>query len=544
MGKTVADRLIIGNITTLDEENIARTFEALTVKDGRVQFIGTLEEAKTYCDENTPISDYSGAYLYPGMIEGHCHGTMAGNRLTLEADLTKGETKEDYLNTIKAFINENPEFYEYRGAGWKGSAVTPTKEMLDDICPEKPVFLNSFDGHSMWLNTKALEAVNIDKAAAKKWGPDIVRVTEDGSPTGYISEGPCNAILASTKYTHEQMKKALLSWQDFAFKKGFTAVLDAAVIESSARLYDELVREGKWKLRTYGVYLIPETADDYLKFIEDAKRTAESMNSEYFKIIGMKVFMDGVVEAHTAWLRDDYSDAPGSTGVRRMSDRKRFTEVVEESAKAGFMIHCHTVGDGAVDFTLDCIEEGKKANPAFDMRNALAHLQVVNDDQMDRIADLGVIPVIAPLWAAKANFGIWEQEVSYLGQERADKAYPVRSFFDRGCKAAFHSDYPISSSVSVPGTVFFAQERRLPEQGKEMCRNASECITREQALAGLTTGPAYSFYEESRLGKLLPDYIANLSIYDCDLMHDDIQRVNDAETIAVIIDGEEVYRSQ
>lgn len=543
MNHPYADRLIIGRITTLDENNTARTYEALTVRDGRVQFIGTLEEAKTYCGADTAVSDYTGAYLFPGMIEGHCHGTLAGNRLTLEADLTKGECEKDYLDTIAAFIRENPEFTEYRGAGWKGSAFTPTREALDRVCPDKPVYLNSFDGHSMWLNTKALEKSGIDRAEAEKWGPDIVRVTPDGLPTGYISEGPCNALLASAKYTDEQMKKALLSWQKFAFEKGFTAVLDAGVSARTVRLYDELVREGKWKLRTYAVYLIPETADDYLPFVEEAKEAAKLANSEYFRIIGMKVFMDGVVEAHTAWLIDDYSDAPGSTGVKRMCDRKRFTEVVEESAKAGFIVHCHTVGDGAVRFALDCIEEGRKAAPSFDMRNALAHLQVVDDDQLDRIADLGVIPVVPPLWAIKANFGIWEQELAYLGQERAENAYRIKSFYDRNCRPAFHSDYPISSSVSIPETVFCALERRLPDQGTEKCRNGFECITRGQALAGLTTGPAYSFYEENHLGRLLPGYAANLSIYDRDLMRDEIGYAAGAKTVAVIIDGEEVYHS-
>ena len=543
MGQNTADRLIVGNITTLNESGALETHEALTVKNGRVQYIGTLAGAKTYCGADTPVSDYTGAYLYPGMIEGHCHGIMAGNRLTLEADLTKGNCEKDYLETISAFIRENPEFSEYRGAGWKGSACAPTKEALDGVCADKPVFLNSFDGHSMWLNTKALEASGIDAAAAKKWGPDIVRVKSDGTPTGYISEGPCNAILASVKYTDEQQKKALLAWQDFAFQKGFTAVLDAGVTAKTVRLYDELVREGKWKLRTYGVYLIPETADDYLRYVEEAKAAAARVNSEYFRIIGMKVFMDGVVEAHTAWLIDDYADAPGTTGVKRMCDKDRFTAVVAESAKAGLMVHCHTVGDGAIRFALDGIEEGKKAAPGFDMRNALAHLQVVDDDQLDRIAALGVIPVVPPLWSIKAGSGIWEQEVAYLGQERADKAYPIRSFFTRSCHAAFHSDYPISSTVSVPGTVFCAVERRFAYQGKELCRNTEECLSREQALAGLTTGPAYSFYEEARLGRLLPGYIANISAYDRDLMHDEIQKVDAATTVAVLIDGEEVYHA-
>ena len=382
----------------------------------------------------------------------------------------------------------------------------------------------------------------IDETAVKKWGPDIVRVKADGTPTGYISEGPCLDILRAAKYTDEQMKKALLEWQAFAFKKGYTAVLDAGVSAKSVRLYEDLVHEGKWKLRTYGVYLVPETAPDYLKYVEDAKADAARANSEYFKIIGMKVFMDGVVEAHTAWLNDEYSDAPGSFGVKRMCDLKRFTELVAESAKAGFMVHCHTVGDGAISFALDGIEAGRKVRPDFDMRNALAHLQVVDDDQLDRIAALGVIPVVPPLWSIKAGAGLWDQEVAYLGQERADKAYPIRSFFERGCHAAFHSDYPVSSTVSVPGTVFCAVERRYAYQDKALCRNASECITREQALAGLTTGPAYSFYEEKRLGKLMPGYIANISVYDRDLMHDDIQAVDGAETVAVLIDGEEVYR--
>lgn len=539
-----ADRLFIGNIASLAESDggQAQHFEALAVKDGLVLFAGSKAEALEYCNESTELADYSGRFIYPGILEGHCHGYLAGTRLLLEADLNGGNSEEEYLGIMKAFISSNPGFPEYRGAGWKGSQITPTAAMLDAICPDKPVYLNSFDGHSMWMNSAALKAAGIDRAAAEHWGSDIVRVDAEGNPTGYISEGPTNAIISSAKYTHEQKKQALLAWQEFAFSIGYTAVLDAGVTEGTAKLYKELVDEGLWKLRTYGVYLIPETAPDYLSFIDDAKRVAEECNSEYFRIIGMKVFMDGVVEAHTAWLQNDYSDAPGSTGVRRLSDRKRFIEVLKKSAENDFMVHCHTVGDGAVEFTLSCIETALKETGKENMRNALAHLQVVTPDQIERMAKVGIVPVVPPLWTIEAKFGIYEQEVSYLGKSRADAAYPIKSFFDAGCVPVFHSDYPISTAVSVPMSVYNAQTRKNPDQDYSQRRGVKECITAEQSLFSLTAGPAYSFYQEKHLGRLAPGYAANMTVFDRDLLSSDVESVAEAKPLATVIDGEEVYR--
>lgn len=529
------DKIYFGNVITMDPENPVA--EAVMVSDGKVTFVGSRDDAefRAYIAD---VVDFGDNYIYPGMIEAHCHGTMAGSRLTLEANLTKCETKEEYFDAIRKFIAERPDFPEYRGAGWKSTVITPNAAMLDEICPDKPVFLNSFDGHSMWVNTAALKKSGIDRECAAKWGPQIVRVYDDGTPTGYISEGPTNAMIASSVFTHDQKVTSMLEWQKFAFSLGFTAYLDAGVTDDILALYKELCDKGLWKIRTYCVYLIPETKDDYLSCVEAAKKAKELYECEYLKVIGMKVFMDGVIEAHTGWLLDSYSDDPKAFGVQRLHDHQRFVEVLKKSKEYGFNVHCHTIGDGAVEFALSCMEEVGTNG----MRNAFAHLQIVNEDQKKRMGKEGVVAVVAPLWVKETPF--YQQEIDYVGQERAFNAYPVKSFSDAGSVIAFHSDYPISSDVSIPDTIYRAIKRRDVDQDDSLVRNGKECISNFEAVEGFTKGPAYSVFEENRMGMLKEGYIANMTVFDKDFVSGNDDEIPKARVIATVVDGEMVFGEQ
>lgn len=534
-----AEKLFLGNILTMDERY--HFFKAMTVTGGKVTYVGSESIARQLCDENTEIIDFGENFIYPGMIEGHCHPDLAGMRLALQADLSKDVSMEDYCDTVRRFVESNPELDEYRGSGWSEKDEKPCAAQLDRICAGKPVVLNSIDGHSMWLNTKAMEKYGINADAVRQWGTDIVRINADGTPTGYVSEGPVQDINLAGKYTSEQLENSVLVWQKFAFEHGFTAVMHAGIQESRIPIYKKLINEGKFKLKTYACVLLDEREPDYPAAVRKARELADKYNDDVFRIIGIKVFMDGVVEAHTAWLRDGYNDDPENTGVKRMRDPQRFTELLIEAAKNDLIVHCHTIGDGAIDFALDCIEKAETETGRMNMRNALAHLQVMRPDQVDKLVDLNVVGVVAPLWTAKVP-GVYEQEISYCGKARADASYPIESIFKRGGFAAFHSDYPVSSKVSIPRSVYMAVTRRSPGEGEETLRNPAECTNRFEALAGLTTGAAYSVCDENRIGKLDIGYAADMTVYDVDFLNDDIEKTVTSKHIATIVNGEIVWK--
>ena len=163
------------------------------------------------------------------------------------------------------------------------------------------------------------------------------------------------------------------------------------------------------------------------------------------------------------------------------------------------------------------------------------------------MAATGSVPAVAPLWTPKFP-GMYQQEVAYVGQELADQSYPIKSFYDAGANVVFHSDYPVSPMMDIKFSIYTAEKRNVPAgfMGIEgvKARNLKEAITREQSLRAMTINVARQFHQEHRLGSIEFGKIANMTVFDCDFLHDDIEKVAQANIVATIIDGEEVYKAQ
>ena len=538
--------IILGNFITMDEKKPFA--KAAIVKDGIFSYIGDSEEAKKIAGDDAKILNYGENFIYPGFLESHSHGYLAGIRAVGQADLKDiiPTDYEKYREIIKEFIAKNPQREVYMAAGWTENNEYITKSYLDEICANKPLIMQTGGGHSMLLNTKALEFFGIDAAYAKKMGYDQVHVDKNGEPDGYICEVPVFQVANNLPSSVENAKEYLLAWQDIAFKNGYTAVGDAGVIIPYAKTdkaYYELEQEGKLKLRTYGyMYIVDNVASPKAEVARIAEERAK-YSGEYFHIIGVKIFLDGVIEAHTGWQLEDYADQPGYHGLERFNDHDKVVELLVEADKEGFPVHAHSIGNGATHFMLNCIEDAEKITGDLDQRNVLAHLQFVTDEDIKLMGKTNSIPAVPPLWSPKEpNF--YEQEVRYVGKELADKSYPIKSFFDAGANVVFHSDYPVSPMLDIKLSIYTAEKRTYPKEFADTePRNVEESITREQSLKAMTINVARQWKQENRLGSIEFGKIANMTVFDCDFLHDDIEKVAQANIIATIIDGEEVYKS-
>ena len=541
--------IILGNIITVDEK---RPFaKAALVKDGVFAYIGSAEEAKRLAAADAQVLDYGDNFVYPGFLESHCHGHLAGYRFIGQANLAKLGIETNYpkyREIIKEFIAQNPKRELYVAAGWVENDEYVTKAYLDEICPDKPLLMQTASGHAMLLNTKALEWAGFDASYAKKMGYDLVHVDKNGDPDGYICEGPVFEIVPKLPATVEDIKEYLLAWQDFAFKTGFTAVGDAGaeiVHRDAPKAYHELEEEGRLKLRTYAyMYVTDNIADPKAEIARIAAQRAE-LSGEYFHIVGAKAFLDGVTEAHTAWQNQDYLDTPGYHGVERFNDHDKMVQLIVEADKEGMAVHVHSEGGGATHFMLGCIEDAEKITGDMDQRNVLAHLHFVTDEDVRRMAATGSVPAVPPMWTAKvpANF---EQEASYVGEELTNQAYPIKSFYDAGANVVFHSDYPVSPMFDIKLSFYTAETRSYPKElfgGMASPRNTKEAVTREQSLRAMTINVARQFHQEHRLGSIEFGKIANMTVYDCDFLHDDIEKIAQANIVATIVDGEEVFKA-
>jgi hypothetical protein len=266
---------------------------------------------------------------------------------------------------------------------------------------------------------------------------------------------------------------------------------------------------------------------------------------EYFHVVGIKAFLDGVTEAHTGWQNQDYADQPGYHGVERFNNHDKMVQLIAEADKEGLSVHVHSEGGGATHFMLGCIEDAEKITGDKDQRNVLAHLHFVTEEDIRRMAATGSVPAVPPLWTA-AIPGFYDIEVKYVGEELASQSYPIKSFFDAGACPVFHSDYPVSPSFNIPISIYMAETRALPKgmlDGADTRHNVKEAITREQSLRALTINVAHAWHQEHRLGSIEFGKIANMTVYDCDFLHDDIEKVAQANLVATIVDGKEVYKA-
>ena len=540
--------IILGNIITVDEKKPFA--KAALVKNGVFAYVGSAEEVKKLACSDAQVLDYGDNYVYPGFLESHCHGHLAGYRAIGQADLMQaGFTNyPKYREIIKEFIAKNPQRQFYMAAGWVENEEYVTKAYLDEICSDKPLIMQTGGGHSMLLNTKAMQWAGIDAAYAKKWGYDLVHVDKDGEPDGYICEGPVFEITPKIPTSLEEIKEYLLAWQEIALKSGFTAVGDAGVEivhRDAPKAFKELQEEGKLKLRTFAwMYVTDNIADPKAEIARIAAQRAE-LGGEYFNIIGPKAFLDGVTEAHTGWQNQDSLDEPGYHGAERFNDHDKMVELIVEANKEGMSVHVHSEGGGATHYMLGCIEDAEKITGNMDQRNVLAHLHFVTDEDVHRMAATGSVPAVPPLWTPKAP-GMYEQEVAYVGKELADQAYPIKSFYDAGANVVFHSDYPVSPMMDIKLSFYTAEKRNVPKElygGAMSPRNLDEAISREQSLRAMTINVARQFHQEHRMGSVEFGKIANMTVFDCDFLHDDIEKVGKANIIATIVDGEEVYKA-
>ncbi len=542
--KNRADTLILGNIITMDDDK--PTAEAVTVIDGKIQYVGSVQTAKTLCDKDTKILDYGDNYVYPGFLEAHAHGLAAGWHRMGQIDLTPGKSYKDYQKIIRDYIKEHPGRRYYFGSGWQVfDDVDPTKALIDEVCSDMPIALSSVDGHSMLVNSACIEFFHATKEIAHQFKPGEIILDDKGELTGLVHETPALMILAYIPLTVKEMKKFVLNWQDFAFSLGFVAATEAGIqdIEKDGdQAYLGLAKEKKLKLRTYSYYNVSEKTTTPKADVEHIADFAAKNNTEYFKTIGIKVFNDGVVEAHTAWLDEDYKDMPGYHGVERHNNHQKMVTILTTANKYGLAVHSHSIGSGASKFQLDAIEDAQRTTGNMDQRNCMAHLQVIRDADIQRLADLDVVAIVPPLWCAKDK-EYFHEEVEAIGLRAANQEYPVKSFQDAGAVITFHSDYPVSPSISIPKTLYMAVTRRSPKLGPDSVRGIKEAVSKKEALLAMTKNVAYLWHEEDRMGSLEVGKLANMTVFDTDFLHGDVETFPKAKVVATIVDGEVVYKA-
>ncbi len=501
--------------------------DAVAVRGNTIVHVGDADGAMAMAGPKTQVIDLKGRLLMPGFVEGHTHPFL-GAFLTSGLDLQLANLDE-VLAAIKAYAKEHPTG-PIRGFGWRVDMFPPegpNRAELDAILPDRPAFFFAIDGHSLWVNSKALEMAGVTRDT-----PDpIPRFSyyardQKGDPTGYVLE--VNAVLglvnAVEPITGDSMGTLLEGWLPKAAAAGITTVFDAGVPPIGSdqaamfALYVDAEKRGVLPFRVSAGYTVKSPPID--KAVETLTDIRRRIGSELVKVDTVKIIGDGSQAGYTAWLIEPYADKPDSTGGSPFTE-EQWHQLIAMVDAAGFDVHVHACGERTTRVVLDSIEKAVAANPARNRRHTIAHLVYVEDSDMPRFPKLGVIAEFSANWSS-ADPDTLENMVARYGQPRASKMYRTRSILKAGGRVSFGTDWPAAGYFSTYEPLKSIQvgvtRQLIGLKDAPVLSPADERLTVEEAIHANTMGAAYQLRMDDAVGSIEVGKRADLIVLDQNIL--------------------------
>ena len=549
-----------GKVYTMNEKQ--PWAEAVAIKGKKIVYVGDTSRVAELVGKDTKQIDLAGRMLLPGFFSAHEH-LIASGWTGLGVKLGGGQSKEDYLKLIKEYADANPDIEFIRGIGWNATLMgdPPTAADLDAIVPDRPVMLQDYTIHDMWMNSKAMEMGGVNKDTPDPV-PGLIYWVRDksGNPTGYAKEFAwMGAYITSGAWQPETMiadsQKILY---DMAAKFGYTGYINQGLVtpnikdldkhyedqKISLKMLDALYKDGKLKLRTFMQVLYKNESssiDDLIKYATDLK---SRYDSDVIRISGIKVHPEGVFTSHASVMLAPWTDQPGKIARRGIS-AERIDEVVLAANKAGFDVSVHVDGSKTIRDTIDSYIKGKKAG-YIDARNTLQHFTIVHPDDMKRVIEHKIPVNLTPIWATSWGGGL-DAALQILGEERTINYFQqIRTAVDGGTNVSISADVP-STDAELMGalTQCEAAVTRLDPSNPDDTRTfppKSQALTLEQCLYAVTMGGAYEARMEDKIGSIEVGKYADLVVLEKNLFDVDSKEIANVKVMATMMDGEFTHR--
>ena len=518
-----------GDIVTMEGEG--DSVEAVLIENKKIKAAGALAQLTPLCSRRVKKVDLQGRTLMPSFIDPHGHISLAA-QVSFMASLNKCTSFAEIVTTLKEYIKERkPKFV--MGFGYDHNFLKegrhPDKDILDQASPELPIFILHTSGHMGCANSAALRLAGIDENTPNPPGGTIGRVAGSQEPSGYLEESAIGKIqqllIQSIKLN---LFRLLAETQQTYLENGITTVQDGATTKKVIRFFQVMAAAGRLKLDVIA-YPIMQAGKPVLP---DSRRYFR-----HFRVGGCKLILDGSPQGKTAWMTKPYEGEEDYRGYPALTDEQAEAFIAAAiNSNQQLLAHCN--GDAAGDQFIKYYKKGLTAsiNPnKNNLRPVMIHCQTARSDQLDAMAELGMIPSIFV-----AHTYYWgDVHLKNFGPQRGHKISPAKSALDRGLNITFHQDAPV-----VPPLMLFTiwcAVNRLTRSGITV--GPQERISVYEALQAVTINAAYQYFEEDSKGSIKAGKLADLVILDRNPLKVPAMEIKDIQVLETIKEGRTLYKA-
>ena len=517
--------------------------QAVAIHGAKIIAVGDDTAIEKLRGMGTKVINAGGKLVLPGFTDCHVHflsGSLSLGRVNLEG----AKDVPDMQKKLREYAAEHPGDDWILGRGWDyamfGPEALPHKKYLDDLFPNRPVLLGGYDGHTSWVNSKALALAGITRETPNPPNGIIVRDAQTGEATGALKEAAQGLVSkVIPKPTREEKLLALRAGMKWANEHGLARVHSAGGDFEILDLYDEMRRRGDLSLRMYIAYFLnpPSLRPQDIDAIEAARK---KFHDEWIDAGAVKFMVDGVIESHTAAMLEPYTDDPSLQG-KPFWEPANYNAAVAELDKRGLQLFTHAIGDYGIRIALDGYENAAKQNHFKDRRSRIEHIETAAAADIPRFGKLGVIASMQPLhsYPNADTLDVWAHNI---GPDRASRAWAWKSIADGGGHLAFGSDWPVVTLNPWEG-IQTAVTRQTAEGTPEAGFVPEQRLTVAQAVDGYTLGAAFAGRREKTEGSLEVGKLADVIVISQNIFDINPHKIGATKVVATIVGGRLVYQA-
>ena len=509
--------------------------EALAIAGDRIALVGSAAEIREKA-AGAEIIDLNGQFVTPGFIDAHVHFIDGGFRLA-SVQLRDASTRAMFAARIKAFADTVPGGTWITGGDWDHTlwgGELPSRDWIDAVTPNHPVWVNRLDGHMALANSLALQRAAVTRAVADVSGGEIVR-DATGELTGLLKDNAMRLVGSKVPPPSDMMTdRALDAAMRYVAAQGVTSIHNMGSWED-LEVFGRAHRAGRLTTRIYAA--VPLHTWERLRDVVAARTYGTTGRGDgWLRIGALKGFVDGSLGSHTAAFHEPFTDSPKDRGLF-VNTPENLHAWIAGADKAGLHVLVHAIGDRANTTLLDIYDRVARANGARDRRFRIEHAQHLTATEIPRFAALGVIPSMQPYHAI--DDGRWAERI--IGPQRIRTTYAFRSLLDARASLAFGSDWFVAPPTPLEG-IYAAVTRRTLDDRYPGGWVPEQKIGVDEALTAYTRAAAYASFEEQIKGTIAPGMLADLTILDKDLRTVAAAEIRNVRVMRTVAGGKTIYK--